>query len=208
MPKTGMRPIRRAQLIQATLGVIDQAGLANATMAVIAKQAGTSTGIVSHYFGDKMGLLEATMRSVLHDLFQAMRDRRAALNDTSPRARLRAMIDANFDSSQISVPVMKTWLSFWSSSMHEPALQRLQRVNQRRLQSNLCGAFRDALPAGQARHAAAGLAALIDGLWLRGALSGGLPDTEHARALAYQYVEFQLAALPSQAAPFIAKELA
>jgi len=193
MPKTGMRPIRRAQLIQATLGVIDQAGLANATMAGIARQAGTSTGIVSHYFGDKMGLLQATMRSVLRDLFRAMHDRRQALRDASPGARLHAMIDANFDASQISNAVRKTWLAFWSSSMHEPALQRLQRINQRRMQSNLCCVFLEAMPPDRARNAATGLAAMIDGLWLRAALSNDAADTELARRLAYQYVAFQLA---------------
>lgn len=192
MPKLGMRPVRRAQLIEATLHVIDRVGLAHATMAEIAKEAGTSTGIVSHYFGDKMGLIQATMRWLLRDLFDTMRASRAALRGSPPETRLRAMIDANFDTRQISSAARKTWLSFWSSSMHEPALRRLQRINRRRLQSNLCCVFNEALPIGQARNAAMGLLAMIDGLWLRAALSGEPGDTHYARTLAYQYVAFQL----------------
>ena len=69
MPKLGMREIRRAQLIDATLLTIDQTGLAGATLASVAQRASISTGIVSHYFGDKDGLLEATMRHVLRDLW-------------------------------------------------------------------------------------------------------------------------------------------
>jgi TetR/AcrR family transcriptional regulator, transcriptional repressor of bet genes len=193
MPKLGMREIRRAQLIDATLLTIDQAGLAGATLASVAQRASISTGIVSHYFGDKDGLLEATMRHVLRDLWQATsRRRRAAKAD--PRSKLRAVVAANFDAEQTSAPVMKTWLAFWSESMHKPQLRRLQYVNTRRLNSNLCADFSKALPRQAARRAASGLAALIDGLWLRGALSGEPFDTKAALRVANEYIDLVLAA--------------
>lgn len=191
MPKLGMREVRRAQLIDATLLTIGESGLANTTLALVARHAHISTGIVSHYFGDKDGLLEATMRHVLRDLWEAgSRRRRAARN--VPRARLRAAVAANFDIAQVSGPVMKTWLAFWSESMHKPSLQRLQRVNTRRLFSNLCADFAQLLPAARARRAAQGLAAMIDGLWLRGALSGEPFDTKTALRLAYDYIDLLL----------------
>lgn len=193
MPKVGMQPIRRSQLISATLEAVDQVGMGEASIAYIARLAGVSNGIISHYFRDKNGLLEATMRHLMHALSQGVRQRRAALTDPGPRAHLRAIIDGNFDASQVSGPAMKTWLAFWASSMHQPALQRLQRINDHRLYSNLCGEFRRALPAEQARAAARGLAALVDGLWLRGALSGQTFDTAQARQIAYEYVDLQLA---------------
>ncbi|MDL2425009.1 TetR family transcriptional regulator C-terminal domain-containing protein, partial [Pseudomonas sp. BAgro211] len=62
--------------------------------------------------------------------------------------------------------------------------------------SNLCSQFRRELPLAQARSAARGLAALIDGLWLRGALSGDAFDTEQALAIAYDYLDQQLAKRP------------
>jgi len=166
MPKLGMREIRRAQLIDATLSTIDEAGLGGATLATVAQRASISTGIVSHYFGDKDGLLEATMRHILRDLWNATSRRRKAAKP-DPRSKLRAVVAANFDAAQVSSPVMKTWLAFWSESMHKPQLRRLQHVNTRRLYSNLCADFSKALPRAAARRAASGLAALIDGLWLR-----------------------------------------
>lgn len=192
MPKVGMQPIRRSQLIAATLEAVDQVGMADASIAYIARLAGVSNGIISHYFKDKNGLLEATMRHLMQALRDAVAERRQALSDDSPRAHLRAMIDGNFDDSQVSGPAMKTWLAFWASSMHQPALRRLQRVNDHRLYSNLCGQFHRALPQDQARQAARGLASLIDGLWLRGALSGEAFDTEQARRIAYDYLDLQL----------------
>lgn len=86
MPKLGMREIRRAQLIDATLRSIDEAGLPGTTLASVAQRANISTGIVSHYFGDKDGLLEATMRHVLRDLGP---QRRAAARPR-PMRRARA----------------------------------------------------------------------------------------------------------------------
>ncbi|WP_313116786.1 transcriptional regulator BetI [Ectopseudomonas guguanensis] len=192
MPKVGMQPIRRSQLIAATLEAVDQVGMADASIAYIARLAGVSNGIISHYFNDKNGLLEATMRHLMQALRDAVAERRQALSDDSPRAHLKAMIDGNFDDSQVSGPAMKTWLAFWASSMHQPALRRLQRVNDHRLYSNLCGQFHRVLPQDQARFAARGLASLIDGLWLRGALSGEAFDTEQARRIAYDYLDLQL----------------
>ncbi|MFC3608522.1 transcriptional regulator BetI [Stutzerimonas tarimensis] len=193
MPKVGMQPVRRSQLINATMEAVDQVGMGDASIALIARLAGVSNGIISHYFQDKNGLLEATMRHLLKALHQAIQARRQALPDDSPRAHLQAIIEGNFDDSQINGPAMKTWLAFWASSMHQPALRRLQRVNDQRLYSNLCHQFRRQLPAQQARQAARGLAALIDGLWLRAALSGDDFDTDQALRLACDYLDQQLA---------------
>ncbi|MNR39526.1 HTH-type transcriptional regulator BetI [compost metagenome] len=77
--------------------------------------------------------------------------------------------------------------------MHQPSLHRLQRINDHRLYSNLCCEFRRVLPLHEARSAARGLAALIDGLWLRGALSGDAFDTDQALQIAYEYLDLQLA---------------
>ncbi len=64
MPKVGMQLIRRRQLIDATLEAINEVEMHDATIAQIARRAGVSTGIISHYFKDKNGLLEATMRDI------------------------------------------------------------------------------------------------------------------------------------------------
>lgn len=189
MPKVGMEPIRRQQLIKATMAAIDEVGLADATVMRIARHAGVSAGIISHYFGGKDGLLEATMRQILSDLGEAVAARRRGLATSSPRAHLGAIIDGNFDGSQITGPVAKTWLAFWASSMHRPTLARLQRVNDRRLYANLCHQFRRLMSRHEARACARALAALIDGLWLRGALTPDGLNSDEARRLAHDYLD-------------------
>ncbi|NRB70065.1 MAG: TetR family transcriptional regulator, partial [Vibrio sp.] len=46
MPKVGMPNIRKPQLVQATMAVIDKVGLHAASISLISKEAGVSTGIV------------------------------------------------------------------------------------------------------------------------------------------------------------------
>ena len=115
MPKLGMQPIRRRQLIDATLDAINEVGMHDATIAQIARRAGVSTGIISHYFKDKNGLLEATMRDITSQLRDAVLNRLHALPDGSASQRLQAIVGGNFDETQISSAAMKAWLAFWAS---------------------------------------------------------------------------------------------
>lgn len=193
MPKIGMQSIRKQQLIQATLGVINEVGMQEASIALIARKAGVSTGIISHYFRDKNGLLEGTMRHIQYQLGFAVALRLRMLTGACPKLRIQAIVEGNFDSTQVSEAAMKTWLAFWASSMHQPNLNRLQQINDRRLYSNLSYEFARVLDKSVARMAAKGLAALIDGIWLRSALSNEAFPLSDALTITNEYIDMQLA---------------
>ena len=192
MPKVGMEPIRRRQLIAATIASIHEEGLANTTLSQISRRAGLSAGIVSHYFQDKAGLLEATMRSLTESLRRRVIAHQSRAH--TPGQRVFAVIDASFAPDQCAPEVVTAWLSFWAQVGQSAALARIQGIYERRLASNLLSALRRLLPAPEARRLAAGLAALIDGLWLRCALTGGALAPDEARAIARDYFTTQLAA--------------
>ncbi|MDT3253672.1 transcriptional regulator BetI [Serratia sp. root2] len=191
---------RKEQLINAAFEAINVVGLAGVTLSQVAKEAGLSTGIVSHYFGDKEGLLSATMRKILRDLRDAVAECRSQAAADS-QSQLFAIIQGNFHPSQTNAVSMRAWLDFWAASMHQPALRRLQRANDRRLYSNICSQFRRELPQQQARDAARGLAAMIDGLWLRGSLSGGEADLRQDCRIACDYVAQILSATQPEVNP-------
>ncbi|GAA3930978.1 transcriptional regulator BetI [Litoribacillus peritrichatus] len=172
MPKVGMKPVRQAQLIEATLSSVEQFGLHGTTVGTISKIAGVSSGIISHYFGGKQELLEATVRFLLKSLNEELMNQLRIKGD-SPIARLEAIIHTNFSPFQTSERGAKTWLAFWAQSMHDERLARLQRVNEKRLRSNLKYSLNSLLPKEKVADTAEAIAALIDGLWLRGALNGG-----------------------------------
>ncbi|WP_120512481.1 transcriptional regulator BetI [Photobacterium salinisoli] len=193
MPKVGMPEIRKPQLVEATMAAIDEVGLAGASVALISKKAGVSPGIINHYFGGKHGLLEETMRSVLRQLSHTVMEHLASVDKTDVPGRIKAIVAGNFDSYQVDNKVVKTWLSFWAQAMHDPQLHRLQRVNEKRLLSHLRHELKQVLPADQALFVAQGTAALIDGIWLRGALTpGGISPTQ-AQSIITDYLEKQLA---------------
>ena len=195
MNKRQVKPehVRREEIINAAYDVIYEVGLSNTTIAQIAKKAQLSVGIVSHYFGDKQGLINACMLEMLNVLRGKTAQYKAELSDSNPQNMIKAIIDSNFDISQVNQRAMRIWLDFWSASMHMPELGRLQRINDQRLYSNLKFHFLKLLLEDQASIAARGLAALIDGLWLRGSLNGDTEfDATMARSIAYNYVDTQL----------------
>ena len=119
----------------------------------MAKEAGLSTGIVSHYFGDKEGLLSATMRKILRDLRDAVAECRAQAASDS-QSQLFAIIRAT------STPAKPTPCpcapARFLGRQHAPAGAAPQRANDRRLYSNICCQFRRELPLRQARDTRAG----------------------------------------------------
>ncbi|MGF1792642.1 transcriptional regulator BetI [Photobacterium profundum] len=192
MPKVGMPEIRRPQLVEATMSVIDEVGLSNASVALISRKAGVSPGIINHYFGGKHGLLEETMRTVLRQLSATSIEHLRAVDCNDVTARIKAIVSANFDGYQVDSKVTKTWLAFWAQSMHDGDLHRLQRVNERRLLSHLRYELKQVLPAEKALFVAQGIAALIDGIWLRGALNPKGICPEKAQQIISDYLEKQL----------------
>ena len=188
MARIGVETIRRQQLIDATLQVIEEHGFQGATIGKIAAVSGLSVGIVSHYFGGKQGLLEATMRHLLSSLQQDVSSLMANRPNT-PRERLMAIVDANFSGVQTHAQSSKTWLAFWTQAMHSPDLMRLQRVNERRLLSNLMFYLRELMPEPQVRSTAQTIAALIDGFWLRAAMSEGRIEPSQAVTLCKTYID-------------------
>jgi TetR/AcrR family transcriptional repressor of bet genes len=192
MPKLGMRSIRRKQLIDAAIAAIHEFGLADATVARIARKAGVSAGIVHHYFTDKDDLLFATMRYLLEDLRRhvIVKLRRAA----SPRERLHAIVEASFAEHQFSEVVMAAWLGLYGNARQSDRLARIVRLYHSRLRANLVHALRDAVARDRVESVAEGIASMIDGLWLRCALRGGTDDARDARRLTLDYVDAQLRA--------------
>jgi transcriptional repressor BetI len=190
MPKLGMEAVRRRQLIEATVDTIHEVGFAAATLQAIARRAGVSPGLVAHYFGDKNGLLEATLRALYDDLTRDLIARLAAAE--TPRQRLEAVIEANLAPGQFDPRIATVWLAFWAQALHVPELARVQRIYQRRMSDNLLHAAKRLLPAREARDLAEGLAGLIDGLWLHATLGGGRPGSAAARRLLRDYLESRL----------------
>ena len=154
------------------------------TINTISKIAGVSTGIINHYFGGKQGLLKATVRYLLTELMSNLRD--VAHGD--PMGRLAAIVKANFSPLQMSNRSSKTWLAFWSQAIHDKDMEQLQKINERRLYSNLKYSFKQLLPAEHVNEVSQSTAAMIDGLWLLRALSTKPLSVSQAEQYCMSYI--------------------
>lgn len=65
MPKLGMKPIRKAQVITAVLELTAASGLAGLTLDSVAARAGVSKGVINHYFKDKRDVLIKSFEALL-----------------------------------------------------------------------------------------------------------------------------------------------
>ena len=192
MPKVGMEPLRRRALIDAAIGAIGERGSLDVTMSEIAGRAGVSSALAHHYFGAKDDLLHATMRHLLAELGA---DLRAAIAATgSPRERVEAVIAVNFSEKQFCTGTVAAWLAFYVAAQHSQPMRRLLAIYARRLHSNLMSGLSGMLPRPEAARLAEGIAAMIDGVYIRRALKQGTPDAASAITLVTDYLDVKLAA--------------
>jgi betaine-aldehyde dehydrogenase len=191
-PRAQPEEPRRAQLIEVTIDSLAEKGFVGSTLAEIAGRANVSPGLVAHYFGDKDGLLEAAFRSLTRRLGAAfaLRLRQAR----TPRERIQAVIDANLGASEFHQRTGAAWLAFWGQVLQSPSLGRVQAVYQRRMLSNLRHALKALIEPAEAQRLAGMIAAMIDGVWLRAALSTWREaDSETATAMLTAFVDSRLA---------------
>src|SRR5262249_23032123 len=116
--------LRRRQLIDATIDAIADVGFGQASLGQIAGRASVSPGLVAHYFVNKDGLLEATMRRLVRELGAEVRRRLALVH--GPRERIQAVIDVNLDPMEFDRRTATVWLAFWAEVPHNPGLARIQ----------------------------------------------------------------------------------
>lgn len=194
MPKVGMEPIRRTALIKATIAEIAQAGSLDVTVSQIARRAGMSSALAHHYFGSKDAIFLAAMRQVLSDYGAEVR---AALSAAQgPHERVQALIRVSFSPTSFRREVIAAWLNFYVLAQTRSDAARLLAVYQRRLVSNLAHALRPVAGA-SARALADGVAAMIDGVYLREALGAGQPDGGAAARMVEEWLAAQLRSVPA-----------
>ncbi len=187
MPKLGMEPLRRASLVEATISEIGRAHSLDVTVGQIAKKAGMSTALAHHYFGGKDQIFLAAMRHILTEYSAEVRA--ALAHARTPRARAEAIVVASFAETCFAPSTTSAWMTLYAAAHSNEGTRRLLHIYQRRLRSNLRHALRPICIRPEAD--ADTLAALIDGLYLRAALSerGSAAD---ARAAALSTLDLLL----------------
>lgn len=191
MPKIGAEAVRRKAMVEAAIIEIGEAGSLDVTVSQIARRAGMSPALAHHYFGSKDKMFLAAMRHILK-LYGESVSRRMAEATTSVE-RIHAVIDASFAPDQFQTEVVGSWLTFYVRALQSDAASRLLQVYARRLHSNLVHDLRKIVDDESAQAIAQGLAAMIDGFYIRHALQDFAPARDEVRAMVLDYLDLCLA---------------
>lgn len=195
-PRLGMAPVRREQIIRATIRCLARWGYAGLTMKRVAAEAAVSQGILHYYFRDKAAMLAAAARRVTADL-----DRRVATEARgarNARERLRAVIGACLRTAVDNRDFWTVFIEFWGEAFHE---RRLAAVNQQaytRARRLIGAGLAQGVAAGEFRRidveeAAVVVLAVLDGLSLQLTFDRGLMTLPRAARAAetvlFRYLE-------------------
>ena len=169
-PKLGVAPVRREQIVHATIRCLAHEGYSGLTMKKVAREAGVSQGILHYYFESKRAILIAALELVMADL-----DRRVAALSEGARdapAQLRAVIRGCLGLAEDNREFWVVFVEFWGEMMHDRALQSINAALYQRLRRTLGATVKQGIRAGAFRRvepeeAGAVILALIDGLSLQ-----------------------------------------
>jgi TetR/AcrR family transcriptional regulator, transcriptional repressor of bet genes len=196
---------RRQALVDATIECLKRYGHDGLSIRTISAQAGVSVGLINHHFPNKNQLIAAAYRHFNSELVGGLQAAVARAAD-SPRARMRAFLEASFCPPNLDQDALAVWVVFWGLYRHSRLIQRVQRETYRGYVSLLRGMLAELLAQARApqrrrprrasrevrpdlRFAAIGLTALLDGLWLEWCLEPGAFKPAEAVALCEAWVE-------------------
>jgi AcrR family transcriptional regulator len=166
-----MGPVRREQIVRATVRCLAREGYTRLTMKKVAREAGVSQGILHYYFADKRAILVATLEAVSRDL-----DRRvgAAQSRTGrdPAARLRALVRACLEVAVGRPEFWVVFVEFWGEMMHDRRLREINAALYARMRRLIGAVVAQGIRSGAFRRtdvlrAAAVILALVDGVSLQ-----------------------------------------
>ncbi|GIH91124.1 TetR/AcrR family transcriptional regulator [Planobispora siamensis] len=114
---------RRAQIVACAIEVIAEVGYAQTSLALIAKRAGISKGVISYHFKGKDELIQQVVDEAFTsgDVFVRSRIE----GQTTAAAMLRAYIEASVEFYRTHRAHMIALLDIWSAFRHEDGRPRL-----------------------------------------------------------------------------------
>jgi AcrR family transcriptional regulator len=158
---------RREVFAMAALRVIMRAGVDGLTVREVAKEAGFTTGALTHYFTSKdQVLIEAS--EVSAKLVRPRMER--AARDKSALTALRRVVGESLPITPLARGYWRIWVGFWERASYNPEVKRVMRDRYEEWRGRLAVIIRRAQDEGEAAGdfdpelAAQELVALIDGI--------------------------------------------
>lgn len=125
MPKLGMGPIRREQICRAATTLLAREGFAGTTMRMVAEEAGVSTGMLNHYFENRLDLLSQALAYSSERILAGYRE--AIEGVPAGRARLEALLDCVLSGDPDGSETWLVWITAYGESLREPHVREVMQ---------------------------------------------------------------------------------
>jgi TetR/AcrR family transcriptional regulator, transcriptional repressor of bet genes len=168
MARTSLIAVRRREFQKAAYNVACKYGFNGLTIERVALEAGTSKGVIHHYFDSKHQLVEYATRYAHSILAKAARRNLAMVR--SPSERLWAIVLANFQPESLTPRFFRLWFE----SLDDQRLLYLLAILERRMRSNLIVALKQLGRAKDASDLAYSIMNMYDGFWVLASVEGSL----------------------------------
>ena len=161
MPKVVDHEKRREEIAEATWRVIERAGAEGANMREIAREAGQTTGVVTHYFRDKRELMAFAFGLMVDRSTSRMAEAAAGSGPMEALVQLLPLDEERRRETTV-------WLALVGASLADPGLATELRRRYRRAREATFPAFRaaieEAAPGEDPEDVADAFVAAVDGL--------------------------------------------
>jgi TetR/AcrR family transcriptional regulator, transcriptional repressor of bet genes len=183
---------RAAMLVRAGLESLAEGGITAFTVDNICRKAEASRGLIAHHFGGKEGLLAAVYEAAYLPML-------AEIDPEGGPLPLPELIGRMIGGESTDAATLRVWLALWGEVAVNPALMVAHRRNY--------GRYRAVVEAAIASHGraqglrldaavlAAGVIALVDGLWLEQCIDPDGFDGARAKAALLAMLEPVLGSL-------------
>ena len=183
---------RKAQIIDATMDVLDDHGFCALKIRDVARRARVSAGLICHHYDTKHGLLLAVIRHAV--TAYGKQSEQVAAQDIPPRDKVLALVRMALSPEQSKKRLSSVWLTLYSLAGSDTdfhvELLRYQTKNLAVIHSAIAPLCNPEV----APHSARLIAALVDGVWLQHATRAAPVDLSAAQDLVVSLTEHALSA--------------
>jgi len=183
----------RQKLIDTTIELIAQGGLARVTLPRVAESAGLSRGICNYHFHTKEQLLLDTFMTVYREHETAWK-KALCDQDTPAPLRLKEFIRILLVPPVADTDKVAVWMAFWGEAAGRRTYLDLCTARDKDFEKAVARALYEIDPAPSHQHAmspediAVALTGMIDGFWVQYLIAPGRLSPEHAISACIAYL--------------------
>jgi TetR/AcrR family transcriptional repressor of bet genes len=181
----------RKALIDATLDIISEVGIAGTSVSLIVERSRLSRGMVHMHFDNKEHLLLEAARTMADDYYENL-FRFIADAPDAPEQRLVAIIEADFDECILNARSTAIWFAFRGEARSQNAFAQYSDTRDSRLKALYISTFAELLGqdtrSREVQDLAHGTIALSEGMWTDYFLHSDAFDRDAAKRVIFRFL--------------------